>query len=124
MDPEHSVSCARRVDEVLELVGLAGFRTRRVASLSGGEQQRVALARALINDPPLIFADEPTGNLDQTAGAEVMRILGDLWREGRTILLITHDDAIAAYAAREILLRDGRLASDRALMPVATKERV
>ena len=108
----------------LERVGLRDRARHFSSELSGGEQQRVALARALINDPPLIFADEPTGNLDQTAGADVMRILGDLWREGRTIVLITHDDAIAAYAAREILLRDGRLASDRALMPVTAKERV
>jgi len=85
------------------------------SELSGGEQQRVALARALINDPPLILADEPTGNLDQSAGSEVMRILNALNAEGRTILLITHDDAVAAHARREILLRDGQLQSDRLL---------
>jgi putative ABC transport system ATP-binding protein len=107
---------------VLEKVGLRERASHFSSALSGGEQQRVALARALINDPPLILADEPTGNLDQVAGAEVMRILGELHREGRTIVLVTHDDAIAAHAAREILFRDGRVSSDRALTPVADKE--
>jgi putative ABC transport system ATP-binding protein len=99
----------------LDRVGLRERAHHFSSELSGGEQQRVALARALINDPPLVFADEPTGNLDQAAGADVMRILGELHREGRTIVLITHDDAIAAHAAREILLRDGQLVSDRML---------
>jgi putative ABC transport system ATP-binding protein len=106
----------------LERVGLRERANHFSSELSGGEQQRVALARALINDPPLIFADEPTGNLDQIAGGEVMRILNELHREGRTIVLVTHDDSIAAYAAREILLQDGRLTSDRVLTPVASKE--
>ena len=99
----------------LERVGLRHRANHFSSELSGGEQQRVALARALINDPPLILADEPTGNLDQIAGAEVMRILTELHRERRTIVLVTHDDAIAAHAGREILLRDGRLNSDRTL---------
>jgi putative ABC transport system ATP-binding protein len=99
----------------LDRVGLRQRANHFSSELSGGEQQRVALARALINDPPLILADEPTGNLDQLAGAEVMRILGELHKEGRTIVLVTHDDAIATHAAREILLRDGRLESDRTL---------
>jgi putative ABC transport system ATP-binding protein len=103
----------KKARAALDRVGL-GARYRHFSSeLSGGEQQRVALARALINDPCLILADEPTGNLDQTAGSEVMRILGDLHREGRTVLLVTHDDAVAAHARREILLRDGRLVSDK-----------
>ena len=103
----------KKARAALDRVGL-GARYRHFSSeLSGGEQQRVALARALINDPCLILADEPTGNLDQTAGSEVMRILSDLHREGRTVLLVTHDDAVAAYARREILLRDGRLVSDK-----------
>lgn len=106
----------------LDRVGLRDRANHFSSELSGGEQQRVALARALINDPPLIFADEPTGNLDQIAGAEVMRILSELHREGRTIVLVTHDDSIAAHAAREILLQDGRLVSDRVLNPVANKE--
>jgi putative ABC transport system ATP-binding protein len=97
----------------LERVGLGGRAHHYGTELSGGEQQRVAIARALINDPPLILADEPTGNLDSAAGAEVMAILRQLHREGRTVVLVTHDDAVAAYAEREILFRDGVLASDR-----------
>jgi putative ABC transport system ATP-binding protein len=97
----------------LDRVGLAGRSRHFSSELSGGEQQRVALARALINDPALILADEPTGNLDEASGREVLRILADLHREGRTILLVTHDDAVAAHARREILLGDGRLQSDR-----------
>ena len=97
----------------LERVGLGGRAHHYGTELSGGEQQRVAIARALINDPPLILADEPTGNLDSAAGAEVMAILSQLHREGRTVVLVTHDDAVAAYAEREILFRDGVLASDR-----------
>ena len=72
----------------------------------------MAIARALVNDPPLILADEPTGNLDSTASQEVMAILKQLQDEGRTIILVTHDDAVAAYAAREIALRDGVIATD------------
>jgi putative ABC transport system ATP-binding protein len=96
----------------LDRVGLLERADHFSSELSGGEQQRVALARALINDPALILADEPTGNLDQAAGNEVMNILKELQREGRTIVLITHDDAIAAHAQRELLLQDGRLVSD------------
>jgi putative ABC transport system ATP-binding protein len=107
----------RKARAALERVGLGPRADHFSSELSGGEQQRVALARALINDPALVLADEPTGNLDQMAGGEVMRILGELHREGRTILLITHDDAIAAHAGRELLLRDGELVSDRVLVP-------
>ena len=102
-----------RAFSALERVGLAARANHFATELSGGEQQRVAIARALINTPALILADEPTGNLDLNAGREVMRLLEDLHHEGRTILLVTHDDAIAAYASREILLRDGAIASDR-----------
>ena len=103
----------RRAFSALERVGLAARASHFATELSGGEQQRVAIARALINTPALILADEPTGNLDLNAGRGVMRLLEDLHDEGRTILLVTHDDAIAAYASREILLRDGAIASDR-----------
>jgi putative ABC transport system ATP-binding protein len=102
----------RRAVSALERVGLAARANHFATELSGGEQQRVAIARALINTPALILADEPTGNLDLNAGRDVMRLLEDLHGEGRTILLVTHDDAIAAYAGREILLRDGAIASD------------
>jgi putative ABC transport system ATP-binding protein len=102
----------RRALAVLERVGLASRAHHFVTELSGGEQQRVAVARALINNPALILADEPTGNLDFNAGREVMQLLGDLHNEGRTILLVTHDDAIAAAASREIQLSDGKVISD------------
>jgi len=104
----------RRALDALGRVGLAARASHFASELSGGEQQRVAVARALINNPALILADEPAGNLDLVAGREVMGLLTDLYKEGRTILLVTHDDAVAAYASREILLRDGIVVSDRA----------
>jgi putative ABC transport system ATP-binding protein len=103
----------RRALSALERVGLAARAHHFATQLSGGEQQRVAIARALINSPALILADEPTGNLDASAGREIMRLLEDLHNEGRTILLVTHDDAIAASASREIQLCDGKIISDR-----------
>jgi putative ABC transport system ATP-binding protein len=103
----------KRALGALDRVGLGGRASHFASELSGGEQQRVAVARALINSPALILADEPTGNLDLNAGREVMGLLSDLNREGRTVLLVTHDDAVAAYASREILLRDGRVISDQ-----------
>jgi putative ABC transport system ATP-binding protein len=102
----------------LERVGLAARASHFAGELSGGEQQRVAVARALINDPDLILADEPTGNLDLNAGREVMRLVCDLQTEGRTIVLVTHDDAVAAYGSREVLLRDGFVVSDRARVSI------
>ena len=104
---------SRRAASALERVGLGGRAKHFASELSGGEQQRVAIARALINDPAIILADEPTGNLDLNAGEQVMRLLQELRQEGRTILLVTHDDAVAQYAARELLLRDGEIISDR-----------
>jgi putative ABC transport system ATP-binding protein len=103
----------RRALDALERVGLAARASHFASELSGGEQQRVAVARALINNPALILADEPTGNLDLVAGRDVMGLLTDLYKEGRTILLVTHDDAVAAYASREILLHDGSVVSDQ-----------
>lgn len=105
----------KRAREALERVGLSARANHFPTELSGGEQQRVAIARALINNPALILADEPTGNLDALAAGEVMRLMQSLHDEGRTILLVTHDPAVAAHAAREILLRDGAVVSDRAL---------
>jgi len=102
----------RRALSALERVGLAARAHHFAAQLSGGEQQRVAIARALINGPTLILADEPTGNLDANAGREIMRLLEELHGEGRTILLVTHDDAIAASASREIQLGEGKIISD------------
>lgn len=104
-----------RARALLTRVGLAARMKHQVSELSGGEQQRVAIARALMNDPPVILADEPTGNLDSTSGAAVLALLDELHREGRTIVLVTHDDQVAAHARREIVLKDGVVVSDRAL---------
>jgi len=99
----------RRALAALERVGLVSRARHYAGELSGGEQQRVAIARALINGPVLILADEPTGNLDFKAGQEVMTLLQELHDGGRTILLVTHDDAVAAYASRELRLQDGKI---------------
>jgi putative ABC transport system ATP-binding protein len=103
-----------RADRLIESVGLSGRSRARPATLSGGEMQRVAIARALIHEPPLVLADEPTGNLDSRAGHAVLERLRDLTRErGTTVVLVTHSAAAAALADRVIELHDGRLASDR-----------
>jgi len=97
---------------ILQRVGLAERANHFATELSGGEQQRVAIARALMNDPPLLLADEPTGNLDSVAGESIMQLLTALHRDGRTIILVTHDEHVASYASRELVLRDGQLISD------------
>jgi putative ABC transport system ATP-binding protein len=97
----------------LDLVGLGHRMSHRPAQLSGGEQQRVAIARALAGDPAVVLADEPTGNLDQATGREIMTLLGELNRDrGVTLVVITHDASIAATASRQIELCDGRVVSD------------
>ena len=101
-----------RALQLLERLGLGHRGDHKPMQLSGGQQQRVAIARALMNDPPVILADEPTGALDSQSGKEVMALLADLHREGRTILLITHDEKVAAHAQRIITLRDGKIISD------------
>lgn len=96
----------------LSLVGLENRKDHRPSQLSGGQQQRVAIARAVASRPPLILADEPTGNLDSSSGDDVMKIIRELNDSGRTILLITHDKKIAHSARRVLSMRDGRIASD------------
>ncbi|MEV4755931.1 ABC transporter ATP-binding protein [Micromonospora sp. NPDC049559] len=104
----------RRADaaEALSRVGLAHRAHQRARTLSGGEQQRVAIARALVGRPPILFADEPTGNLDSANGAEVLGLLRRLNVEGTTIVVITHSDEVAGAARRKITLRDGLVAHD------------
>jgi putative ABC transport system ATP-binding protein len=103
----------QRAREALERVGLAGREHHLPTQLSGGEQQRVAIARALINDPSIILADEPTGNLDTRRGQEVLALFQELNRDGITIVLVTHEEQLAQHAGRIVRLMDGRLASDR-----------
>ncbi len=107
---QRNVNYMSRAKELLHQVGLGERMQHRPNELSGGERQRVAIARALINDPEIILADEPTGNLDSKSGEEIMTILHDLNKEGKTIVIITHDPHIAKECQRTIHLFDGRLA--------------
>ena len=101
-----------RAKEMLERLGLGDRLKNDRSQLSGGQQQRVAIARALVTNPALVLADEPTGALDSASGAQVMEIFREINAEGRTVVLITHDQHIAANAARQITMRDGRIASE------------
>ncbi len=103
----------RRVREVLERIGLTEWSTHRPSQLSGGQQQRVAIARALVGRPSFLLADEPTGNLDSRSGQEVMVLFEELNRDGTAVVLVTHDERIAAHASRTIRLFDGRIVSDQ-----------
>lgn len=98
-----------RATAALEHVGLADRLSHRPSELSGGQQQRVAIARALVTEPALVLADEPTGNLDSVSTTEVLDVLGDLHRSGRTVVLITHEADVAARAERTVAMRDGRV---------------
>jgi putative ABC transport system ATP-binding protein len=102
----------RRAEDTLERLGLGQRLRHRPPELSGGEQQRVTVARAIAGEPTIVWADEPTGNLDTETAAGVMQLLGDLHRDGLTLILVTHDQAIGATAGRRIEVRDGRIVAD------------
>ncbi|MBO4448555.1 MAG: ABC transporter ATP-binding protein [Kiritimatiellae bacterium] len=101
-----------RAKELLARVGLGSRGSHSPAELSGGQQQRVAIARALMNEPPVLFADEPTGNLDTKSSVEIMELFTQLSAEGITIVMVTHEDDIAAYARRHLVMKDGKLVKD------------
>ena len=101
-----------RAEEVLKQVGLADRMDHQPNQLSGGQRQRVAVARALVNKPSIILADEPTGNLDSKTSEEIMKLFGDIHKLGNTVIVVTHEEEVAAYAHRVIRLRDGLIESD------------
>ena len=115
----------RRAREALELVGLGDRVRHKPNELSGGQRQRVAIARALVNKPSIILADEPTGNLDSRTGDEIMAAFEAIWKQGNTVILVTHEPDIAEHARRIVRMKDGRIESDhvnaspRAVAPVA-----
>lgn len=106
-----------RAREVLEQVGLADRKDHRPNELSGGQRQRVAVARALVNRPDLLLADEPTGNLDTKTSLEIMALFGEIHAAGNTVVLVTHEEDIAAYAHRVVRLRDGVVSADETKTP-------
>jgi putative ABC transport system ATP-binding protein len=101
-----------KADAVLASVGLAGREDHHPSQLSGGQQQRVAIARALVNDPEVVLADEPTGNLDSRTSVEIMGIFQELNNRGITIIMVTHEQDIASYARRNVVMRDGLILKD------------
>jgi putative ABC transport system ATP-binding protein len=108
----HSKERRQKALLAMEQVGLAGKEGNHPSQLSGGQQQRVAIARALVNSPAVILADEPTGNLDSTTSEEIMTLFTSLNKQGITIIMVTHEHDVAAYAGRQITFRDGRIVSD------------
>jgi putative ABC transport system ATP-binding protein len=110
----------RRAEQALQRVGLGERMHHKPNELSGGQRQRVAIARALVNEPSILLADEPTGNLDSTTSEDIMRVFGGLHAQGQTVVIVTHEPDIAAHAHRVIVLRDGRVDSDRTSPPRAT----
>ena len=114
----------RRAMQLLDRVGLGGRHLHTPAQLSGGQQQRVAIARALMNSPPVVFADEPTGNLDTKSSIEIMNLFTELSNEGITIVMVTHEDDIASYAKRHVVMRDGKVMRDDGGGPRKTQDEV
>jgi len=102
----------QRAQALLDQVGLAHRFAHKPGQMSGGQQQRVAIARALVNNPPIIFADEPTGNLDSKSGLDVMQVLQGLHTQGRTVLLVSHDAAVITFASRVMRLKDGKVVEE------------
>lgn len=109
---EDATVTPQRARDLLARLGLADRMDHRPNQLSGGQRQRVAIARSLIRQPPLLLADEPTGNLDSRTSEEIMALFEELNRDGQTIVMVTHEDEIAAHASRVIAMRDGKIASD------------
>ena len=107
--------------EALAKVGLSGLENRLPSQVSGGEQERAAIARALVNRPPILLADEPTGNLDQATGREIMELFKALSRDGATIVMVTHSPGFALYADRILEMTDGRLVNDNGGSPVSSR---
>jgi putative ABC transport system ATP-binding protein len=111
---QHLFDARRRAKKALDRVGLGDRMKHRPNQLSGGQRQRVAIARALVNEPAILLADEPTGNLDTTTTAEIVELFRQLHREGQTIIIVTHEEDVAGYADRIVRLRDGKVMSDHA----------
>ena len=113
----------RKAIAALDRMGLGDRHDHHPNQLSGGQQQRVAIARAIVNDPKVILADEPTGALDSRTSVDVMMIFQELWRSGITVVLVTHEPDVAEFASRVIVMRDGRVLSDRAQKPKKAEHR-
>lgn len=117
-DEKNEVALRKRASKLLEIVGLENRMHHKPNELSGGQQQRVAIARALMNDPEIILADEPTGNLDTGSGEAIMELLNDLHiKEHKTIVLVTHEPDVARYSHRIIFLKDGKIIEEREMNP-------
>src|SRR5205823_867199 len=109
LDSELTKEAETRADDLFALLEIEAVRTKLPSQLSGGQQQRVAIARALINDPSVILADEPTGNLDRATGAQVMSLFKMVHERGKTVVIVTHDVDVAAAATRVVHMQDGKL---------------